>query len=65
MNWVKIADQNVRMIWACTDEDCECNKEVETIIEPDWYQQNGTPICECGQDMDYLNTEIDTGTLNK
>jgi len=55
--WTVISDNKVQAIWRCTDEDCECDK-YDCIIEPDWYQHNGTPICECGRDMDYIKTEV-------
>lgn len=56
-NWKKISDDSLRHIWKCTDEDCECDK-VDCVIYPDWYQDNGTPICECGIDMEYIRTEV-------
>jgi hypothetical protein len=63
-NWKKVPDNVIRFIWKCTDEDCDCEK-VDTIIEPDWYQHNGTPICEVGCDMDYIRAEVaDTADNN-
>ena len=51
--WKKIADKAVRNIWKC--EDCDETAE----IHPDWYEQNGTPMCtECDRDMVYSHTEI-------
>jgi hypothetical protein len=53
-----IDDAKVTHLWRCTDEDCaEGNMEAE--VSPDWYQQNGTPVCGCGVDMDYIQTSID------
>jgi len=37
-----------------------CDNEEETHIHPDWYQNNGTPVCpECDEDMDYRRTLVD------
>ena len=52
-NYLTIADHNVNMFWQC----CICNASAD--VGPDWYQDNGTPVCmECDQDMDYVKTEI-------
>jgi len=49
-----IEDSKVFNIWFCP----EC-KETETIT-PDWYQDNGTPVCgHCDIDMQYSHTEIE------
>jgi formylmethanofuran dehydrogenase subunit E len=54
--WEVIEDTNIRHVWRCAD----CNDEVN--IEPWWYQDNGTPVCEeCGDDMRYLATEMTNG----
>jgi hypothetical protein len=58
MNWVEIADHNVRMIWRCEDKECDCTK-YDCIVDPTFYRDNGTPVCEVGQDMDYIRTEVD------
>jgi hypothetical protein len=55
--WVKIDDRNVRHIWANPDG----TGEIE--ISPDWYAENGTPVCGFdtdfdGEDMVYVRTEI-------
>lgn len=53
--WEKIPDEKVRAIWKCE----ECDKTA--IISPDWYTQNGTPMCcDCDEDMVYKHTEINT-----
>lgn len=49
--WVKIADNQIRHVW----NDEEGN---EVYISPDWYQCNGTPMTEHGEDMEYSHTEI-------
>jgi len=53
----KIEDSDVHNIWAC--KSVLCNNEDEVDISPDWYQQNGTPVCpDCDEDMDYQHTKI-------
>ncbi len=62
--WEKISDINVRHIWVKAEtDDCPC-KENEISIQPDWYENNGTPSCECGQDMQYSHTEINIESLS-
>ena len=42
------------VVWMHSD-----NKE-QVDITPDWYQQNGTPVCpDCNEDMEYVRTEIE------
>jgi hypothetical protein len=54
--WEVIDDTKIRHVWRCA----ECEDEVN--IEPWWYQDNGTPVCEvCGDDMRYLGTEMNNG----
>ena len=57
-NWTKIKDSEVINIWIKSeDDDCEYDiKQVE--INPNWYQENGTPICSCGMDLVYSHTEV-------
>jgi len=51
--WIAIKDTQVRTIWVCRD--CKITYE----ISPDWFQNNGTPVCEkCDRDMIYLRTEV-------
>ena len=58
MAWKVIEDNKIIHLWRCSDEDCEDQMEAE--VSPDWYQQNGTPICGCGCDMEYIETKIET-----
>lgn len=59
--WVTIDGSNVRHVWACQDAGCG-NKGKETTVEPGFYEQNGTPVCgDCGNDMEYLRTEMRKG----
>ena len=51
-NWNKIPDNRVRHIWFCVYE------PNSIAVDPDWYEENGTPICGCGEDMVYSHTEI-------
>ena len=51
--WTVIDDTKLRHVWRCAD----CG--VQSEVEPWWYQNNGTPVCDdCGDDMAYLSTEM-------
>ena len=51
--WRKVDNDDTRQLWTCPD----CTDEI--YIYPDWYQDNGTPVCnDCGCDMIYSYTEI-------
>jgi hypothetical protein len=55
--WQTIDDSNVRHIWANPDG------TGEITIDPTWYANNGTPVCDDntdfpGEDMIYVRTEI-------
>ena len=52
MNWKKIEDDKIRHIWECPI--CK----LKTEIPPTFYTDNGTPTCECGDDMEYQYSEI-------
>jgi formylmethanofuran dehydrogenase subunit E len=55
-NWIVIDDTKLRHVWRCVD----CKNE--SVVEPWWYQNNGTPVCEdCDEDMLYLSTEQKDG----
>ena len=49
--WTIVADSDVANTWRCE----ECGATID--INPDWYQNNGTPMC-CDVDMEYSHTEI-------
>ena len=51
--WETIKDDKIRHIWECENNKCD-----SVYIEPSWYADNGTPICNCGDDMIYSHTEI-------
>ena len=56
MSWKVVKDENVVSHWKCG----ECDSTVG--VEPDWYEQNGTPACwVCDRDMTYSHTEVDCG----
>ena len=48
---IVIPDGNIFHIWG--DEE---GNEIE--IAPTWYEDNGTPIGDSGEDMKYLRTEL-------
>lgn len=56
--WKKINDCKVLCFWKKADtDDCQESEDIISVT-PDWYEQNGTPICSCGEDMVYSHTEI-------
>jgi hypothetical protein len=56
--WKHVRDSDIKHLWGCNDsrdEGCEAEAEVS----PDWYEQNGTPVCpECDRDMGYIKTVV-------
>ncbi len=62
----KIEDSRVVCVWHCTDDECResglYGSPEMAIVNPDWYQDNGTPVCgNCDRDMAYSHTEVDCG----
>lgn len=56
--WKKIPDARVQHVWKKAEDD-DCGEGPETVaVSPSWYEENGTPICFCGEDMVYSHTEI-------
>ena len=56
MSWKVVREESVLSYWKCED----CHDKVG--IEPNWYEQNGTPVCcECDRDLLYSHTEVDCG----
>lgn len=57
MTWIKIPDLHIRHVWIKNKSD-DCRQGPDKVkIHPDWYEENGTPQCECGMDMVYKYTE--------
>lgn len=53
--WKVVPDPNIRHLWQCREEGC--NEAAE--VSPEWYQNNGTPVCgNCDCDMIYVRTEV-------
>ncbi len=61
--WVKVPDNCIRHVWKRAEDDTCDTGHTTSIVSPDWYAENGTPICECGEDMEYDYAEVDLGTL--
>jgi len=56
--WTKLPDNRVRHVWKKAEDD-ECGEGPDTaVVSPDWYAENGTPMCPCGEDMEYSHTEV-------
>jgi len=49
---VIIPDEEIVMVWECP----ECKEGCR--VDPTFYQDNGTPMCQCGDDMEYKHTII-------
>ena len=57
--WKEVDDMYIRHTWECSNEDCEDKGFAQ--VSPDWYQNNGTPVCSgCDTDMDYKLTEVES-----
>jgi hypothetical protein len=70
MSRTQIDNHKVYNVWGCTnrlenrhnldEEDIMCLKDShEIVIHPAWHEDNGTPMCDCDEDMVYVRTEID------
>ena len=56
--WKKIPDNCVQHVWKKAKH-AFCGEGPKTVVvSPGWYEENGTPICFCGEDMVYSHTEI-------
>ena len=56
--WKKVPDACVQHVWKRRADD-DCGEEPEdAVVPPTWYEENGTPMCSCGEDMVYSHTEI-------
>jgi len=54
--WKKVKDKNVKHVWKCSE-----GGSYECEVTPDWYEQNGTPVCpDCDNDCEYVRTEVKT-----
>jgi len=56
-NILKVNPEDVISFWQCLSADCDSDENFAEV-PADWYQDNGTPTCECGCDMSYLSTEV-------
>jgi len=57
MSWRPIKDEIILHRWRCVKEDNTVCEIVE--VSPDWYEEHGTPVCICGEDMEYVETLLD------
>jgi len=56
--WAVLPNDQIRHVWEKADDD-SCESQLAPVtVGPDWYEQNGTPSCDCGQDMVYSHTEV-------
>lgn len=55
--WKTVSDENVLHVWQCEEDDCEFGNE-DCDVPPTYYQDNGTPMCQCDCDMAYQYTKV-------
>lgn len=48
----RVKDNDIQLVWACP----EC--KAPNHFSPDWFTINGTPVCDCGQDMEFRYAEV-------
>mgnify|MGYP003112803435 FL=1 len=53
MGWRPIKEELILHRWTCFP----CVKSAE--VPPYWYAEHGTPVCICGEDMEYVETLLD------
>ena len=55
---VILANQ-VHEFWCCKNEECLSYNKPNTCVHPNWYENNGTPVCpDCDRDMRFHHVEI-------
>ena len=58
MDWIKIADEQVRHIWVCQTGKC-LKQGIALPVDPSSYANSGIPLCtECDTYLAYSQTEI-------
>jgi hypothetical protein len=53
MGWRPIKEELILHRWTCSS----CVKSAE--FSPNWCAENGSPVCICGVDMEYVETLLD------
>lgn len=56
-NWKKLKEGQVQVVYQCLKEGCECENQTAEV-DPSWHEENGTPMCNEGNDMSYMHTMI-------
>lgn len=59
MHYIQLHDAAVEHRWVCTQIPDVCSAPGEVTVPPTFYEVNGTPVCECGIDMEYDGTFLD------
>ena len=53
--WKRVKDEDVKHVWGC----CSNCGTKGCVVGPDFYQENGEPICsKCGEVLPYMCTEV-------
>lgn len=56
--WITVSENEVRCVWKKSmDDDCGCGPDT-VEVSPAWYEEHGTPMCCCGQDLYYRHTLV-------
>ena len=55
--FVPVPDDHVYHEWKCESKNC-IHDNPTSEIPPTWYEEYGTPVCECGKDMTYQRTRV-------
>jgi hypothetical protein len=57
--FVKAEVNEVREYWSCMNDECKEYNKASVMVNPDWYMNNGTPVCdECDTDMCFDHVEV-------
>jgi len=60
--FIKVEPGKVIEYWVCDNKEC---KNKMACINPDWHENNGTPVCECGDDMHFHHVEVEMPTATE
>ena len=61
--WKTIPDDCVRLVWAHPQSSARGDCTLGDHFSPGWFDGNGTPSCDCGEDLVYTRTEVDLSCL--
>ena len=57
--FVQVSVLDVLEYWACGNDECKKFHQPDVVVNPCWYQDNGTPVCDkCDTDMVFHHVEV-------